>query len=271
MARQAVLGALAALLVTLLATGCGGGKNAARRKAVDAYLQQVSAVQREAQPALRSANDAYRGFWSKHKTGSNATALTLAAVTIRTLQIRVSRLTPPHDALAIHRDLERYLGLEASFATEVARLGTYLPGTREPLARLAAANKQLRVNFSKAHTAVAQSHVVAAYGIAVRDVAARLSRLDPPQALRRWHVELVRRLQQVASTSSTLNVVLNGKSRAAIIPAAQAFRDAVALASPPPQVLRRALIRFNAGAARISTLGVKIRKEYSALDTKLLG
>ena len=129
----------------------------------------------------------------------------------------------------------------------------------------------MRRDFAKAHTAVAQSRVVSAYGIAVRSVASRLSPLAPPRALRRWHRELVQRLERVAATASTLNVVLNGKSRAAIIPAATAFRNAVALASPPAPVLRSALIRFNAGADEISTLAAKIRKEYSALDTKLLG
>jgi hypothetical protein len=270
MGRRAALAALAALLAALLVAGCGGGKNAARRKAVDGYLQQVSAVQREAQPALTAANGAYRRFWAKHKTRADAKTLVRAAATIRALQNRMSRLTPPPDARVIHRDLISYLGLEASFADEVSRLGTYLPATRAPLARLAAANKQLRADFSKTHTAVAQSHVIAAYAVAVRGVAAGLSRLVPPQAMRTWHAALVRRLTRVASTSTALNIVLTGTSRAAIVPAAQAFRDAVALASPPPQVLRRALIRFNAGAARISTLGVRIRKEYSALDTKLL-
>lgn len=269
MGRRAVL--VAVIVAALLVSGCGGGKYAARRKAVDAYLNQVNAVQRDSAPALRAADAAYRRFWTKHKKPSDMRALAHAVVTLRKLQLRTSQLAPPADARRLHRDLTHYLQLEASFAGQVLLLGAYLPATGKPFADLAAANKQLRTDFSKAHTAVAQSHVVAAYGAAVHDIAARLSRLVPPEALRTWHAGLVRRLNRVASTSSRLNIVLNGKSRPAIIPAAQAFRDAVALASPPPSILRRALIRFNAGAAQISALGVKMRKEYSALDRKLLG
>ncbi len=262
--------AAVAVLVALLAAGCGSDdRNSGRRAAVDDYLRQVNLVQKDASPALATANNAFNTFWSDESPRKRDADLRAAIAAIRSVRARVVALQPPADARELHRRLVRLLGLDVAFAVEVRRLGAFLPGTKQPLAELDRANRALQRDLGSAKSARSQAVVLDGYTSTVDHSVLRLQRLGPPRLLAGWHEANLARMRAIATSGRTLARTLRGRDPRSAQLAGWEFRKAVAATASSPQLLRSALIAYNARVKLIRVAVGAVNRERNRLQRSL--
>src|SRR3954454_18198212 len=109
-------GAVVLVAFALVGAGCGGGENADRRHAVDAYFRQVNEVAHRHAAGFRAANAAFRNFSRQSRPENESRGLEKAARTIRAASPETAALEPPPDAVRIHANILAVYRREAALA-----------------------------------------------------------------------------------------------------------------------------------------------------------
>ena len=187
-----VLAAVACAAIAAVAAGCGGDDE---REGVERYIEQANAIQREAQPSVAAANQAYAQFSKSELSALRADIdLTDAAASIRATRDRLARLAPPPQARALHERLLGVYELNADFADESTRLARYLPAARRALRPLDGIGSRLRARLRAARTPADQAEALDRYARGAYGQYSALRRLDPPPVLLGSHRSQLKRL-----------------------------------------------------------------------------
>jgi len=206
-----VIAALAVAAAIALVLGAGGlWAHKSSRGAVDRYVKSVDTVQQQMRLPLTRLMTVYRSFSTHGSAPAVEQRLAEAERTLRTLELRLSALTPPPEAAKLHRLLVRLVEQERTVAQEVDQLARFLPrfnavvgGSKQANAQLARALAVVRP--PKAHAvrgtpkqiakaraayaaaasraAAAQADAVAAFDRSLARVVGRLRTLRPPPVM----------------------------------------------------------------------------------------
>lgn len=251
--------------VLMAASGCGGS-SAARRHAVNRYFERVDAVEAKLKPALTQAQFAFNQFG--HGRAPQTANLTRAAHAILRLRHQLAALTPPRDALPIHRDLLALLFSEAELAREVRDLSSYLPAERRPLTKLRNAESTLRAGLQKSRKARAQERVFAVFADELDGVLRGLEAVPAPQALAAWHRAEVTRIRRLRADALKLRVALRAHNATAMTHRLADLRTDLA-GRAPVSAERAAIVAYNRGVGELNALTGKIERERAALERRL--
>jgi hypothetical protein len=247
---------LAAVLVAMLAAGCGGQRSG-QRPAVANYVKQVNTIEaalaaplgdvtsgsaefsREARPAVKGAR-----IEGLPQTPPEQT-LQRALSRIESLRARLAAITPPPAAGQLRALLLQLIDGEAAMTRELAQLVAFLPQYNAALASLGPAIRRLELALSR-RSASGAAAVRAVY-------------LDKAAALRRFQgktgavVHELRRLRPPAVSQPGYAAQLASVRGMGV----SAGRLAAALASGTLSNVRTLLVQFDRAAARSSTVAVQ--------------
>ncbi len=267
------LGATAALvvLVVLSLTGVIGGGDT-RRDAVATYIEQVNTTQR----GLAIERDRVGKVYARARTdpqglAGNVADLDRSAATLRRFDRRLRALEPPREAVKLHRRLVALSTAEAVFATEIARLGRYLPALTTERKAVGVAGVQLQRELaakSKVTGRVAaQATAFDRFAAAVAAAAKPLQRAPVPAALEPIRTEEVARTTDLSVSARRLAKALRQGRSADARTLVQRFGEAAA--GSGNAVERKAVIAFDAQARRIDALRLGVARERARLDRVL--
>jgi hypothetical protein len=263
--------ALAAIAVLLLASACGGKSE--RRDAVVAYIREVNAVQNTMRRPLLQVVRAYRDFGRKGGPSLEKLEPRLARseTTIRAVDRRLKRLTPPPDARELHVLLVRLVGSEAQVAREVVQLARFAPRFSAALTPLAPASKKLRGSFTSATKARDQADALDAYSAALATVLVRLRPLEAPPAFAPALAGQRSTLTRVRTSALALSAGLRANKRAALPTLIERFTNAgLASQSLSAQRARIAAIEgYNSRVKQLDALARKVDRERLRLEKDL--
>jgi hypothetical protein len=251
--------------IVVAASGCGSSSSA-RRHAVNEYFQRVDAIQAELKPALTRAQFAFNQFG--HGQTLQTAGLTRAARAILRLRQQLVAVTPPSDALPIHRDLLALLAYEAELAHEVRDLSSYLPAQRRPLQRLRNAESALRMGLQTSRKARAQERVFALFADALGGVLRGLEAVHAPHALAAWHHAEVLRVRRLRADALDLRAALRAHdARIMTRRLADLRKDLVGRV--PVSAERAAILAYDRDVGNVNALIGKIESERAALERRL--
>lgn len=255
-------GALALVLIGVLLFREDGA-----REAVEAYVTRANAVQVQVAPELRRVNAVYRELQLQPaKLATSGPELAEAVDTLRRLHQRLSLLEPPPEAHELHRRLLALVGMQVSFAGEVAELGAYLPKLQQHEKRLGAAGRTLSQRLQRRDAAV-QRRALRDYAKTLRASAVALERLDAPRVLepsRRTEVQRLRRLARLADEIRA--ALVRQDARAVQRALAELARSSSAQVT---QAERLAFIDYNVRLRRIQEATVAVGQEQARLNETL--
>jgi len=268
------LGATAALavLVLLSLTGVIGGGGNAKRDAVAAYIEKVNATQRDLAIERQRVGRIYaQARTDPQGLAGNIADLDRSALTLRRFDIRLRRLEPPKDAVELHGRLVALSTAEAGFATEIARLGRYLPAltTERKAVGVAGAvlQRDLAVKTKPKARVPAQAAAFDRFAAAVDAAAKPLQRAPVPTALRPVRAEEIARTADLSVSARALAKALRAGSSADARTLVQRFSEVAA--GSGNAVERKAVIAFDAQARRINALRLGVARERLRLDREL--
>jgi hypothetical protein len=260
----AVVAALA--LLSLLATGCGTSS----RDAVNAYLKEVAAVQRQLTPRLRAADQAYHRLGTAGKSAEERRALARAEATAHELQRRLAAIDPPEEAERIHRLMLLLADRELALSREVLALGRYLPRFQAVVVDAGRAGRRLqRVLRSKpaAEAAPAFDRYASTLELDLR----RLKELTPPALMEPSHRSELTTLARTADLSRRLGAALERQDNAS--PQRLAGRLAAVSSFPArrraAEAEADAVRAYNDRVVGLSRLAARIQRERVRLDRDL--
>ena len=251
--------------IVVAASGCGGSTSA-RRHAVNRYFERVDAIQVEFKADLTRAQFAFNQFG--HGQDLQTAGLTRAARGIVRLRHQLAAVTPPPDALPIHRDLLELLAREAELAREVRDLSSYLPAQRRPLDRLRRAESALRAGLQTNRKARAQARVFARFADALGGVLRGLEAVPAPQGLAAWHRAEVLRVRRLRADALDLRAALRAHDAKIMTRRLGDLRkDLVGRA--PVSAQRAAILAYDRSVRDVNALTGKIESERAALERRL--
>ena len=260
------------LLVVLSLTGVIGGGGNAKRDAVAAYIEKVNATQRGLAIERQRVGRIYaRARSDPQGLAGNVADLDRSARTLRQFDRRLRALEPPPEAVKLHRRLVALSTAEAVFATEIARLGRYLPALTTERKAVGVAGVQLQQELaakSKVTGRVAaQAAAFDRFAGAVAAVVKPLQSAPVPTALRPVRAEEIARTAALSVSARALAQALREGRNADAQTLVQGF--SVAAAGNGNAVERRAVIAFDAQARRIDALRLSAATERLRLDREL--
>ena len=227
--RLVALSALAA--AALILPACSSGKDD-ERDDVNRYLRDANAVQREAAPRFRRANEAYLDFSRGDLAPREARKqLTAAERSIRDTRDELAQLDPPAPARELHGLLLALFDADADFARESTMLARYIPASSSALKPLSRLGRALRRGLGgEAQSPARQARALTAYAAGVGRVVDRLRPLKPPPVLFERHNREIRRLDEVRSLARRLSGALRAADSRAVARLLLRFRRASASA-----------------------------------------
>jgi hypothetical protein len=245
--------------------GCGGGSSE-RRHAVNRYFERVDAIQAELKPALTKAQFAFNQFG--HGKTPRVANLTRAMRTVLRVRQQLAAVTPPSDAVPIHRHLLALLAREAGLAREVRDLSSYLPAQRRPLTQLRTAESALRTGLRTSRKARAQERVFARFADALGEVIRGLEVVPAPPALAAWHQAEVLRARRLRGDALDLRAALRAHNAAIMTRRlAELRKDLVGRA--PVSAERAAILAYDRGVGDVNALTGEIERERADLEHRL--
>jgi hypothetical protein len=260
-----------ALLLGLLAAGCGGG-NPSRRDEVSSYIDAANAVQGRLAAPARDISVASRALGKPHaKAAGEAAKLLASARTIDRLRRRLAAIAAPREARRLRALMLDLLRREAAAAREVAGLAAFLPAFGKALEPLTPAGRTLRKELAKKEPIAKKAAPLDAYAASVGAVVTRLGRLDPPVVSRAgWSTQRAA-LARVKASAAALAKAIRAK-RSADLPKLLHGFD-VAAASNQSLAAQRARIRavyaYNARVRALDRLARAIVQERARLQRTL--
>jgi hypothetical protein len=258
-----------ALLIVLIASGCGSSEKDKRRDAVNEYLNRVDEIQTGFAHSFQLANEAYRDF-ARGKGGSRQLArLRGAESAIVGAREALQQLHPPADARKLHRQLVRLYDLDAALGLEAITLQQFLPQVRQVLGNLARANRNYRTSLAKTTTAGEQATVLDAYASAVEEVVKGFETIAPPPDLRPWRASQTSRLRQIADTGHQLAEALRVGDRNAVTGLIRRFRFLLSHQPSVSQAQHDAVKAYDNRLVGITSLQGKIQAEHRRLQNLL--
>jgi len=245
---------VAAVLVAMLAAGCGG-QSSSQRPAVAGYVKQVNTIESALVKPLGAVTGAASQFSSEQRPSENAIVRTFslspeqtleqAWTRILALRARLAAIRTPPAAEQLRTLLLELIGGQAAMTHEVSELVAFLPQYNAALASLGPAIRRLELALSRqsAYGAAAVQAVYLLKAAALRRfqgetgaVLHELRRLRPPAVSQPGYAA------QLAS--------LRGMN-------ASAGRLAAVLASGTLSNVQTLLVQFDRAAARSSTVAVQ--------------
>jgi hypothetical protein len=258
-----------ALLIVLVAGGCGSSAKDKRRDAVNDYLNRVAKIQTRFAPSFQLANDAYRDF-AKGKSGKKQLAkLRGAEISIVGARDALQQLDPPQDARKLHEQLIKLYSLDAALGLEAITLQQFLPQVRRVLQDLARVNKSYRTSLSTSTTAGEQATALDSYSNAVARVVKEFRTMAPPPALRPWRAAQMTRLQQIVDTGHLLAKALRVGDRNAVAGLIKRFRFLLSHQPNVSQAQHDAVKDYDNRLVGITRLQGKIQAEHQRLQNLL--
>jgi hypothetical protein len=257
--------AVVAGCVLMAASSCGGSSSA-RRHAVNRYFERVDAIQAQLKPTLTKAQFAFNQFG--HGQRPQSADLTRAAKAILRLRRQLAAVTPPRDALPIHRDLLELLAREAEVARLVRDISSYLQAERGPLTQLRNAESALRRGLRTSRKARAQERVFAVFADALRVVLRGLDAVPAPRGLTAWHRAEVMRLRRLRADALGLRAALRAHDATIMTQRLADLRKDL-LGRAPVSAERAAILSYNRDVGDLSALTGKIESERAVLERRL--
>lgn len=203
---------LAIVVGALVAAGALGACGASERDRVGAYIDEVNAVQRRAQPAFERADDMYRRFSERKLSPIAAThELGEAQRALATTRRQLAVLIPPAAAAVLHRRMLRVFDLNVAMAREATQLARYLPAASDALEPMGKISARLRRRLAATSSPERQTRALQRYA---EDLSGRLlvlRKLRPPPILAPSHRAQIRRLSAARTLSHRLRAALRAR------------------------------------------------------------
>jgi len=205
----------AAIAVSLLGAGCGGGSS--RRNAVAHYIDDVNAIELKLARPLLEVSRANRSFARPHaNTQSVLERLRSADTRIGVLSRRLAALPAPVEARRLRRLLLELLGRERSMIGEVEQMAVFVPAFSRTLQPLAPANATLKSELSRKTSPAKKAAALDAFHSSVSSVLARLRTLRPPPSSRAAWSQEIQTLERTDAAVAALAGALRAKNGKAI-------------------------------------------------------
>jgi hypothetical protein len=264
--------ATAALLLSLLAAGCGGDRGP-RRDAVAEYMRQVSAIQSRMEAPLAEVSRANQDFARGRTRDARKLQGRLAQseLTLRRLRTRLARVEPPADAKKLHALLLDLAGREATLAGEVEQLARFIPQFNAALGSIGPAGQALKTALSAQGDVPGKTLALEHYGDAVGVVLQRLRPLDPPPSSQPVFAAQVSTLRRVRAAVVELVAALREQRAKDIAPLLRRF-DVAAVSNQTTAVQKAqiaAVKGYNARIRAFDDLAVAISRERARLQRTL--
>jgi hypothetical protein len=294
-----VLVGVAAAAAVAVVLGVGGlWAHPSSRKAVNAYIKQVDAVQQQMRLPLTRLLTVYRNFSTRGVSPRVQAQLAGAERTLRTLQLRISAIQAPPDAMKLRRLVLRLVVVERAVASEIDAIGRFAPRFHATLVGATAANVHLaralaavhqpkshlvrgspkkiaraRASYAAAAAKAAgeQADAVDAYDRALALVVARLRTLRPPAVMAPAYRAQVRSLEAtiVAGTALAQELRKKNHSRVPLLGRefTEAARQARTVAAQRSEIA--AIKGYNARVQAVGALQGEIQAELTHLSGSL--
>ena len=262
----------ALLVLAALLAGCGGsGHKAARRDAVNTYIQQVDAVAAALVGERTSIDRALRGFSMTKSKPGDVRRLRGVEAKIHAVSVKVRGLHPPPEARTLHADLLRLLDLEATAAGDLAWTAEFVPTLVRTLRPVTPAGTALGRELKAAKTWQGDSDAYAHYRDALTPVVADLRRLEAPPELKPTVDAQTRQLSRRAELSDGLAAAFAKKDVKAVNAGLRGFA-ALSSQDEADRNYRAQLAMtkaYNGRLDRITALAVRIARERQRLVAQL--
>ena len=263
LAATAVLVALIGLVVLSFTGVIGGGST--RRDAVAAYIEEVNATQRGVAIERQRVNTVYaRARTDPTALVGRVADLDRSAAALFDFDRRLRALEPPAEALVLHRRLVSLSAAEAVFATEVARLGRYLPALATERRAVGVAGVKLQRDLAATTNARAQARAFDDFAAAIGASAKPLQRATAPSSLLPVRAEELARTNELSDTARRLASALREGHNADATALVHQFGTVAA--GNGNAVERKAVIAFDQQARRINSLRLAVARERTRLD-----
>ena len=273
--RWLVLGLVATLVLIVLVVLSFTGlihRGDTQRDAVAAYIEDVNATQRGVAIERQRVNRVYaRARTDPKGLAGNLADLDRSARALRQFDRRLRALQPPSEAAVLHRRLVTLAAAEALFASEIARLGRYLPALTAERRAVGLAGAGLQRDLAAVPQGGALPEAQAAafdrFAVAVAAATKQLQRTAVPTALQPVRAQEIGRTTELSASARTLAEALReGRNTDA---QTLVDRFSRAAAGSGNAVERKSVIAFDAQARRINALRLGVAKERARLDREL--
>jgi len=260
----------AALVLAVLAAGCGGGES--RRDIVSQYIRDVNTIAAGMQAPSLSVTRASRQL-SKQKVDRAAVERKLerAARSIDRLRGQIAKLETPPEARRLRGLLLELAARESSLAREVAKMAAFLPTYQKALEPLGPAGLKLKAALGSKSSIAEKADALDAYAATIAVVQKRLQPLKPPPVSEATYETQSAALGKVRTSTAALAQALREK-RAADVPKLLRRFDEAAISnqSLASQRARIAAVQaYNARVKSLDTLAIRISRERARLNEAL--
>jgi hypothetical protein len=265
--RWLALGLFATLLLALVAALSLAGvfDHSTRRDAVAAYIDDVNEVQRTSAVERQTVDTIYRRIRANPKLfATSAPDLARSARSLHVFDAHLRALTPPPEAVKLHRKLIALSAAEATFAGEIVRLGRYLPAVSEERRGVGVAGSKLQREVRGSVPKDKQAAAFDAFAAAVSLAAKPLRTAPVPAALAAVKSAELKRISKLSTTADELAAALRRGQAADVRRLVQTF--GLVAAGNGNATERRAVVEFDRQARRIASLRVQVAQEWAKLD-----